>query len=44
VNARPELRGDELIAKRHLAAEPERVWAASILDALAAHLHQGRLS
>ncbi len=23
-----ELRGDELIAKRHLPAEPERVWAA----------------
>ncbi|MCM0673599.1 SRPBCC domain-containing protein [Micromonospora phytophila] len=28
MSANSELRGDELIAKRHLPAEPERVWAA----------------
>ncbi|RLP83576.1 SRPBCC domain-containing protein [Micromonospora sp. BL4] len=28
MNARAELRGDELIARRHLPAAPERVWAA----------------
>ena len=28
MTAGAELRGDELIAKRHLSAEPERVWAA----------------
>ncbi|OHV31888.1 MULTISPECIES: SRPBCC family protein [Pseudofrankia] len=28
MTASAELRGDELIAKRHLPAEPERVWAA----------------
>ncbi|GAA1008322.1 hypothetical protein Aple_070330 [Acrocarpospora pleiomorpha] len=28
MTANSELRGDELIAKRHLPAEPERVWAA----------------
>jgi uncharacterized protein YndB with AHSA1/START domain len=28
VTARAELHGDELIARRHLAAEPARVWAA----------------
>ncbi|GAA0987068.1 hypothetical protein GCM10009555_065710 [Acrocarpospora macrocephala] len=28
MTASSELRGDELIAKRHLPAEPERVWAA----------------
>jgi uncharacterized protein YndB with AHSA1/START domain len=28
VSASAELRGDELIAERHLRAEPERVWAA----------------
>jgi uncharacterized protein YndB with AHSA1/START domain len=28
LTASSELRGDELIAKRHLPAEPERVWAA----------------
>jgi len=28
LSARAELRGDELIAERHLSAKPERVWAA----------------
>jgi uncharacterized protein YndB with AHSA1/START domain len=28
LTASSQLRGDELIAKRHLPAEPERVWAA----------------
>lgn len=28
MTARPRLHGDELIAQRHLRAEPERVWAA----------------
>ena len=28
-----ELRGDELIAKRHFPAEPERVWAAFVSPA-----------
>ncbi|MEV4659713.1 SRPBCC domain-containing protein [Micromonospora sp. NPDC049301] len=28
MTASAELRGDELIARRHLAADPERVWAA----------------
>ncbi|RKR89807.1 uncharacterized protein YndB with AHSA1/START domain [Micromonospora pisi] len=30
---RAKLRGDELIAERHLSAEPERVWAAFIQPA-----------
>lgn len=33
MTASSELRGDELIAKRHLPAEPERVWAAFISPA-----------
>jgi uncharacterized protein YndB with AHSA1/START domain len=33
LTASAELRGDELIAKRHLPAEPERVWAALISPA-----------